>query len=437
MTLSASRPWASCWARRLGVVVLLACTTACTPRGKGREEVRFWALGREGEVVQQLLPEFERRNPGVHVTVQQIPWTAAHEKLLTAYVGNATPDMAQIGNTWVPELEALQALQDLTPLVAGSAVVRPDSSFAGVWDTGVIDTRAWGIPWYVDTRVLFYRQDILARAGVTEVPRTWEGWLDAMRRVKTSVGPERFAILLPTDEWAQPVILAMQAGSTLLRDGDRYGAFRAPEFRRALDLYVSLFRDRLAPALGMNQVANVYQQFAEGYFAMYITGPWNLGEFHRRLPAGLQQAWATAPLPAVRAEDWPGVSLAGGSSLVVFRTSKHRDAAWKLVEFLSEPSQQSAFYALTGDLPAVKAAWGDPALAGDPLARAFFTQLEHTRPVPKVPEWEQIAWRTAEIAEQALRGRVTVDEAVVTLDREVDRMLDKRRYLLARPRTAP
>ena len=55
----------------------------------------MWAFGREGEVVSELLPEFTRRNPGVRVEVPQIPWTAAHEKLLTAYVGDATPDVAQ------------------------------------------------------------------------------------------------------------------------------------------------------------------------------------------------------------------------------------------------------------------------------------------------------------------------------------------------------
>jgi multiple sugar transport system substrate-binding protein len=42
--------------------------------------------------------------------VQQIPWTAAHEKLLTAYVGESTPDIAQMGNTWIPEFHAVRAL---------------------------------------------------------------------------------------------------------------------------------------------------------------------------------------------------------------------------------------------------------------------------------------------------------------------------------------
>ena len=78
---------------------LLALATmllaACSGSGSG-STLRFWALGREGEVVQLLLPEFERANPGVHVQVQQIPWTAAHEKLLTAFVGGSTPDLAQL-----------------------------------------------------------------------------------------------------------------------------------------------------------------------------------------------------------------------------------------------------------------------------------------------------------------------------------------------------
>jgi multiple sugar transport system substrate-binding protein len=49
-------------------------------------------MGQEGEQVRALLPEFERRHPGIRVRVQQIPWSAAHEKLLTAYAGDAMPD---------------------------------------------------------------------------------------------------------------------------------------------------------------------------------------------------------------------------------------------------------------------------------------------------------------------------------------------------------
>ncbi len=394
--------------------------------------MEFWGLGREGEVVQELVPEFERRNPGVRVRVQQIPFTAAHEKLLTAFVGNATPDLAQVGNTWVPELVALGAIADLTPRVGAGAAVDPASHFPGIWATNVIDGAVYGIPWYVDTRVLFLRTDLLAQAGVAAAPRSWAAWRDAMVRVKSLPGAQRFGILLPTSEWAQPVLLGIQAGATLLRDGDRYGAFRAPEFRRAFEFYLSLFRDGLAPALNANQVANVYQQFGEGLFAMYITGPWNLGEFRRRLPSELAASWTTAPLPAPVEADWPGLSLAGGSSLAIFRRSPRQDAAWRLIEFLSEPEQQESFFRASGDLPAHRAAWRSPALATDAQAQAFFVQLQHVRPMPRIPEWEQVATRVFEAAEQAIQGRSSVDDALAALDRDVDRMLEKRRWILDR-----
>ena len=416
-------------------LAVLAVAVLCANCGRrtddGTVTLRFWGLGREGEVVGEMVPEFERRHPGIRVEVQQIPWTAAHEKLLTAFVGESTPDVAQIGNTWVPELEAIEALENLDPLIAASRVVRPAGYFPGIWDTNVIDGSVYGIPWYVDTRLLFYRSDLLAAAGWPEPPRTWAEWRQAMEAVREQAGGRRgSAILLPTDEWSQPVLLGLQKNAELLREGGRYGAFSAPEFRTAFEFYIDLFHDGLAPVVSNAQVANVYQQFAAGEFAMYITGPWNIGEFRRRLPPEMQDRWMTAPMPGPE-PGVPGVSLAGGASLALFRASEHPEEAWKLIEFLSEPAQQVRFYELTGDLPARKEAWDDPALAGDKHVHAFWEQLQHVAATPKVPEWEQIANKVWERAEAAIRGRASNADVLTALDRDVDRMLEKRRWMLS------
>src|SRR5258706_9498818 len=119
--------------RRLAVVVLPLVVAACRAAPAG-DVVEFWAMGREGEVVQQLVPEFERRTPGVRVRVQQIPWSAAHEKLLTAYVGDAMPDVFQEGNTWIPEFVALGAVEPLDASIAGSRSVRRADYFPGILD---------------------------------------------------------------------------------------------------------------------------------------------------------------------------------------------------------------------------------------------------------------------------------------------------------------
>ena len=417
-------------ARLLGAAALALGLAACgSASADAAVELRFWGMGREGEVVAQLIPEFERQNPGIRVRVQQIPWTAAHEKLLTAFVGEATPDVSQLGNTWVPELVALDALLPLDERVAASASVDQADYFPGIWETNTLHDTTYGIPWYVDTRVLFYRRDLLAAAGYDSMPTTWADWRAAMQAMKARMSDRQYPILLPTDEWPQPVIFGLQNGATLLNAEGTRGAFQAPAFREAFDFYVGLFRDGLAPTVSASEIANRYQEFERGNVAMMITGPWEIGEFRNRLSAGAQGTWATAPLPG---PDGPGVSLPGGSSLVIFRGTEHPDAAWKLVEFLSEPAQQRRFFALTGNLPPRRSVWADTALANNPYLHAFRDQLERVRPLPKVPEWEQIATKVFEYGEQAVRGNRPAGDVLRALDREVDALLEKRRWMLTR-----
>lgn len=408
---------------------LLLLLVGCAPGPSDRETIRFWTMGREGEVVQQLLPEFERRNPGIRVRVQQVPWSAAHEKLLTAFAGDNLPDLCQLGNTWLPEFAALDALTELTSSVANSRAVVADDYFPGIWDTNVIDGRLRGVPWYVDTRLLFYRSDLLKQAGFEAPPRSWAEWEHALAALKREAEPGRYAILLPLNEPEPLIALGLQQDDPLLRENGRWGGFSSPGFRRALDFYAAMFRNGSAPVLGGAQISNVWTEFGRGQFAFYISGPWNIGEFKRRLPAERQDDWMTAPLPG---PEGPGASTAGGSSLVIFRSSRHREAAWRLVEYLSEPSVQLRFHELTGNLPPRRSAWRDEKLAGDAHAKAFRDQLERVKPTPKVPEWERIVNEMQLTAEQVARGSVDVEQATRALDRRVDAILEKRRWMLTR-----
>jgi multiple sugar transport system substrate-binding protein len=411
------------------VVVAALLAAGCGPSSSNETVLRFWAMGREGEVVAQLLPEFERANPGLRVKVQQLPWTAAHEKLLTAFAGDATPDVCQLGNTWIPELVALDALEPLDGHAAASSIVRADDYFGGIWDTNRVDGKLYGVPWYVDTRLLFYRRDVLMHAGFSAPPRSWPEWKRMLAAVHEDGRPDRYPILLPLNE-AEPLLaLALQQDEPLLREDGRWGNFASAGFRRALAFYLEMFQRGWAPLVASAAISNVWSEFGRGRFAFYVSGPWNIGEFQRRLPPDQQDTWMTAPLPG---PDGPGASIAGGSSLVVFRTSRQQAAAWRLIEFLSQPAVQRRFHALTGDLPPRRATWEDPALAADVYARAFREQLERVKPAPKVPEWERIATEMRLVAERAAHGELSLDQAARELDARAERILEKRRWLLAR-----
>ena len=416
--------------------------TACS--GRDERTIRFWAMGREGEVAPALLAGFERENPGVRLRIEQLPWTAAHEKLLTAVAGDATPDIAQMGNTWLPEMAALGALEPLQPWLNMSPAIQSADYFEGIWRTNSVAgmdgvARVVGLPWYVDTRLLFVRRDLLLKAGVADMPETWADWLKACAALQ-AIGVETPLFLPPPPEFEPLLALALQQDDELLKEQGTRGNFSAPGFRRALNFYLQLFQRGFAPGLSGNTVANIWQEIGRGTFAFYISGPWNIGEFKRRLPAELQDAWATAPLPGPTGL---GASVAGGASLVMFKRSTVKPLVWKLIEYLARPAVQQQFYRLTGNLPPRRSTWKIPTggpmegphdhtatLADDPHARAFFEQLTRVRATPGVPEWERIAQEMQLAASRAAHAGVDVETTVRMLDQRVDQILEKRRSML-------
>lgn len=395
----------------------------------GRTTLQFWAMGNEASNVGALMPEFERRNPDIRVVVQAQPWTSAHQKLLTAYAGASLPDVSQVGNTWISELTAIGAL---SPIPAEATDLLTDQ-FDAVLGTMQIAGRPMATPWYVDTRLIFYRTDLLERAGYDAVPQDWAEWKKSMHAVKKVAGEGNYAILLPVNEFEQLQTLGLQGDEPLLRDQDTRGNFASPSFVAALAFYKSLFDEGLAPLASSTQISNVWTEFGRGYFSYYFSGPWTIGDMKLKLPPAIQPHWTTAGVPGPRGA---GASAPGGSSLAVFKSSDKQAAAWKLIRFLSEPAVQARFNVLSGDLPARQSAWAAPQVANDPYIAAFKGQLSRAKPLPKVPEWERISTEMQIVAERMVRGEYTPETAGAEINRRADRLLEKRRWMIEQGRAA-
>ena len=143
-------------------------------------------------------------------------------------------------------------------------------------------------------------------------------------------------ILLPLNEFEPLLALALQQDEPLLRDDGRCGNFRSAGFQRALAFYVEMFHERLGAARSQTrQISNVWNEFGRGYFAFYISGPWNIGEFKRRLPAdaaGQLDDGAASRTRRPGRVDRRRLQPGG-----VSRVARTRTAAWQLIEYLSQP----------------------------------------------------------------------------------------------------
>ncbi|MBU0863399.1 MAG: extracellular solute-binding protein [Alphaproteobacteria bacterium] len=407
----------------LAALPLLPMLGGCGARSGGG--LKIWAMGNEAANLPVLLQSLRLPADMPPVTVQPLPWTAAHEKLLTGFAGNALPAIGQVGNSWIAEMATIGAIAP----VPASAERLLDDQFAAVAETNRIADRTWAIPWYVDTRLQFYRKDMFARAGYAGPPLDWAGWKAALHKVKALAGDGNYAVLLPVNEFEQLLTIALSAGARLLRDEGGRGAFSDPEFKAALAFYKSLFDEKLAPVASATQISNIWNEFARGFFSIFTSGPWTIGDMKSRLPAAMQGRWGTSPNPGPTGI---GSAAPGGSSLVVFAGADNPDAAWDLVSRLLAPSAQLRFQQLTGNLPARRSVWRDAGLASDPVVAPFATQLERATALPKVPEWERIVTEMQVVAERMVRGQYSVDEAAAEIDRRADRLLEKRRWMLGK-----
>lgn len=339
--------------------------------------VDVWAMGAEGEKLDVLAKDFMAQNPGVTVKVTPIAWEIAHDKLLTSVAGGQTPDVSQMGTTWMGEFAATGALEEVPDSID------MESFFEGARNTAIIDDKPMGVPWYVETRLLYYRKDIAEKAGITEPPANWDE-LKAMAKAMKEKGGARYGIALAPDNWQEFLPFVWQTGGEVT-EGENWN-FDSPEVVEALEYYKSFFDEGLT-AESVPEGFAVEQGFVEGTHPMFFSGPWHMSLIEELGGPEFEGKWAIAPMP----EKDSRTSFVGGSDLVVFKDSDNKDAAWKFVEFLSEAATQQKWYTTVSALPSVQSAWDGGELSSDEQLALFGEQLKDAKSPPPVPKWEQVA----------------------------------------------
>ncbi|WP_328979254.1 extracellular solute-binding protein [Streptomyces canus] len=370
--------------------------------------VNVWAAQGDADVLGTVVKPFKSANPDLVVKTTLIPNAEYYTKLQAAIAAGKGPDVAQ----FFPESQA-QFLDSSTLRPVPDGLVDPGSFFKSLWDAGVVDDVAYTVPWYAYTYALVYRSDLAKKAGV-EAPTTWAGMEPFLKALQGAGAAHALGADIGWDIFnGQDVAMyAWQAGGSLVTSAGKWN-LNTPQMVDALDYNASFFTAGTADTSGPTFL-DAQPYFVSGKTASMITGPWVIGQLDT---AAKKSGWtashvATAPLPAGASSS---VSFSAGGTWGVLADSGNTDAAWKLVRHLAEPSTQVAQYKGYGSLPAVISAWDDPAIKGQPLLAAFFTQLKNTRAFPQVSTWQQVATRLGKEVEAVAKGKQTAAKAAANI----------------------
>jgi multiple sugar transport system substrate-binding protein len=377
----------------LGVLAASACGSSAsksggtaqagTAAGGGDSNVtlKMWVMGDSSANATKLLADFTK-STGIKVTVQAIPWADVDTKLTTAVASGNGPDVTQVGLSQLPSFIAAGALQDISPQISKDPAYADANFPDGVASAKLNPAgKVYSVPWISDTRVLFYRTDLLSQAGISAPPATLTD-LQADAVKLAARGSGKYGYYIPQWDAPLPIEFAWSMG------GDVTGAdgkvnFDTPEFRKAVDYYASFYKDKAVPTASDFDQA---QGFISGSAPMLVSGPYLAQTLKTQAPE-LAGKWAVAPLPA----DSSSTALLAGSTVGVWKNSTHVDADMKLLDFLAQPATQLKWYALDGDLPMAKAALSDPSLTSDPNVQVYVKALQTAKLLPLVPAWDKIS----------------------------------------------
>lgn len=323
-----------------------------------------------------LVKDFETANPTIHVTT--IPDANSSTSALSAAyqrkaATNSLPDVGQvIFDTLRFAVQRLQA-QNLDAMV-GADAVRAELGGAypyapAVSKLAVVDGHTFGVPWTLSTPVLFYNPTLLRRAGLDPArpPATWADVADAAAQIKakTNATPINVGCVgtgATGSDWCLQAILSSAGGSVVDSSGDRT-TFDKPANVTAVRTLQKLAKNGSMVDL---TIAQAVQEFATGKLAMILNTSALQGSLLSA--AGSSFDVKGGPLPGFG--DRPATPTNSGSTLMVFTKDKAKQqAAWKLIQFLTNPRSETTITTKVGYPPL------RPALVAQPrYLKPFATQ---------------------------------------------------------------
>ncbi len=377
--------------------------------------ISVWAMGTEGELLPELVKEFEKVNPDVTVQVTAVPWQDYAKKIETAVASGSTPDATLVGSSDLASFAAAGGL-DTVP----ADLVDTQAFFPGAATAADFNGTAYAVPWYVETRSLFYRKDLAEAAGVS-APTTWEEFSAFGEALQSQGAKWGYAVATGAPfSWQAVLPYMWQAGAKLTNDDGTAFTIDTPEALEGLTQYQSLIEDGIANPNGPAGLGEVEPQFISKEVGSFVSGPWEMGLLTQA--GGAQFVTDNVGMAVLPAGPADNASYIGGGHFAVFKDAQNRDGAWKLVRWLSEVTTQQQWFDISGDLPAVQAAWEGGSLADDAAMQVFRDQLTTAQPAPAVTTWLQVSAALDSEIEKVAKGASTPKDALAAMQSAADKI---------------
>ena len=406
--------------RSLGMVACAALGLALPLRAQSaraetvRMTVSYYSAA-TGPYFEKMAKEFHAANPSIDVKIEVVNWPSLLQKLQTDISAGANADVSIIGTRWL-----LDFVHDgIAEPLDGYMDANFKNGFIGPFlKPGQIDGKTYGLPIAASARAMYYNKEMLTKAGFPDGPKTWDDVVAAAKKIKAA-GGNGFGLMAKGTEVDVYYYYALWSYGGQVLDAHNKAAFDSPAGIKALTLYKSMLDQGLTEPGPTNYTREDLQnQFKQGRLGMVITAPFLIGQIAKEAPT-LQ--YGIVPVP----KGTTSATYAVTDSVVMFKNSKVKPAAYQWLQFLFSKPARVEFNKNEGFLPTTKAAAADPLFTENKRLNIFVNLLPTAQFAPTVTGWEDTAKAVTDALQSVYLGNATPAAALKAAAAKADQSLGK------------
>ena len=370
--------------------------------------------------IRAMTQAFEKANPDVKVNLEFVPYEALHDKIVAARgAGGNGYDVVLFDAIWPAEFTKFNLLQDVSSRISAEDKAQ---IFPGALKTVVFNGKTLGMPWILDTKYLYYNKAMLEKAGIRDLPQTWQQVMDDARIIK-----EKKIVNYPLVwSWSQAEALVCDYTTLVSGFGGQFYqngklSFSSPASLQAVKLMKSSLDDGLTnPASREYLEEDVRKAFSNGdaAFALNWTYMYNMANDAKQSKiagqVGIMPAPGDAPGKAGAVNGSMGLGIASGST--------HADQAWQYIRYMTSQPVQNNYARLS--LPIWKSSYQDAAVMKDQesLIKAADTSLSVMLSRPETADYSRLSSTLQQQLQQVLTGGATPEAAMQAVDKSAARL---------------
>lgn len=413
------------------VLALSACSAGSnTADGKGKT-ITVWAM--TGDLSSKTLDAINKKfteETGAKVSVQTQQWTNIATKITTALATSTPPDVLDLGNTQVATFAASGGLADLTS--HKSDLEQGQTWLGGLIDPGTVDGKLYGVPSFGAARAVVYNKTIWAKAGITDVPTTYQDLEKDLNAVKAANSDPGFsAFYMPGQYWYAGMQWVWDAGGDIAtqKGGKWTAGFSSANAQKGLQAWKEFQNTYSSVASQTLNTVDPDQDalFANGQVSAILANNWEIAAIEKDNPQLSDSDIGSFPLPSAHSNNQP--VLLAGSNWGIAQKSSNQDLALTWVKIAASPSIQKDYVFgvdkwIPNSVEQSKTASTSSALPAN--GKAFFVAAQNSKATPASGNWASLeSPGMTQFFQSVASGTKSVSDAASAWDSTINSTLNQ------------